>query len=82
MKRYAILKSPRYNKAQMFSSVNMANSEFLHNILCELSPGNNYTVEFTDKYPHASKMREWYFGSRKLGDLPDYDGTADYYSVC
>ena len=72
MKRYAILKSTRYNKAQMFSSVNMANSEFLHNILCELSPGNNYTVEFTDKYPRASKMREWYYGPQKEVDLPDF----------
>lgn len=71
MKRYAILKSA-YGKAQMFSSVNISDSEFLHLILCELSPSDEYTVEFTNKYPRASKMREWYFGSQREVHLSDF----------
>ena len=80
MKHYAILKSPRYSKALLFSSVNMTNSEFLHNILCELSPGNNYTVEFTDKYPRASKTREWYYGPQREVDLPDFSSNNPFYT--
>ncbi len=81
MKRYAILKSPRYSKALMFSSSKkLANSEFLHNILCELSPGDNYTVEFTNKYPRASKMREWYYGPQREVDLPDFSSNNYFYT--
>lgn len=81
MKRYAILKSPKYSKALMFSSSKkLANSEFLHKILCELSPGDNYTVEFTNKYPHASKMREWYYGPQKKVDLPDFSSNNPFYT--
>ena len=72
MKRYAILNGAGYNKALMFSSVDLTDSEFLHNILCEHNPGDEYTVEFTNKYPRSSKTREWYYGSQREVDLPDF----------
>ena len=75
MKRYAILKSANLNKDYLFSSAPMADSQFLHLILCELSPGDNYTVEFTNKYPRASKMREWYYGPQREVHLPDFSHT-------
>ena len=61
MKRYAILKGSKFNKDYLFSSVGLTDSQFLHSILCELNPGDEYTVEFTNKYPRASNMREWYY---------------------
>lgn len=81
MKQYAILKSSKFNKALMFSAnADMANSEFLHNILCELSPGYEYTVKFTNKYPRASKMREWYYGPQREADLPDFSSNDHFYT--
>lgn len=72
MKRYAILNGAGYNKALMFSSVDLTDSQFLHNILCEVSPRSDYIVAFTNKYPRTSKMREWYYGPQREVDLPDF----------
>ena len=72
MKRYAILKSANLNNAYLFSSVDMTDSQFLHHILCELNPGDEYTVAFTNKYPRISKTREWYYGRQMEVDLPDF----------
>ena len=72
MKRYAILKGSKFNKTLLFSSEFCEDSQFLHNILCELSPGDEYTVEFTNKYPRSSKTREWYYGPQREVDLPDF----------
>lgn len=48
-------------KTYLFTTKGLSDSTILHYILCELDV-TEYTVKFSDKRPHASKNRTWYFG--------------------
>lgn len=41
----------------------IADSKFLHLILCELYPGSEYSVRFTDKRPRETRKTQFYYGA-------------------
>ena len=72
--RYAIVKGKGYwgSFQEMFSAIDLNDSEFLHYILSVMDPPNDYTVVFSNTRPRKSSERRWFTGNDPSNGVPDF----------